>query len=865
MVNTIAHEFQSMSLQKGPHAQVPGGEDSSIIMQGYMMKKKSSPSLLHIITLKWVTRYFILYNDGKLVYFRDNDRKENLVCTNVASCKIERVRKTADMSDIVDSVNNSFYITVPESKGGKQKRILVVTNGPDDFKRWVRSFRKLKAKIVGGLDDSMGQSKVTPMEVKASSSEMEQNEHVTVDNENEGLTSSSQDKSLENNENNSSLTRKGASDVDIIQASVAKPMVGAAAIAAGVAVTDNEEDCMTSPQSRPEDLKPSGEFPYNEGFNLGEEKGGTKETEDISKPNLDEELVQENSILAEKQALGSAAAHDDQKMASYDKVENNGINDVEYRTLEGKMDDDPDEIGDTSGMNDGKSASKQVISSSAVERILKAPGSCGDGAGDGKTIRFSDIDDVIPIDTLRTNLGVGDSTQDMPPFKEVAVVTGNTAFAAAAVGNALAEAASDRSQNHETAIDPNEGVLFPDGCRGAKIFAFGDSLDQMADALDAEKVLFGILTTSQEAMMDDETFATTPSSKRNDVIVPFAIEFVGSKVKNFDAEKYGRHLRDINAFSKNHSKFETLQPIACKNIQMVKESISQILDELFEVHEDKVESEEETPEAMPDMNVSYKKISLSSSGITAYKNAIQNQESAEVPSGEEILACVRKNMGIPYNWVLFQPSQTKLIVENAGSGGVVELTRVLQSEYNDRILFGLARVSFIGKTFGSRQIWWALEWTGEHCTSVKMFGQLRDCGKAMHEMIGERSFTVTNLAANEMTLDAICERVKRSCDVTDFDLSVDSLKNAHVEEQKTIEAYFDKQLEKIRLRRLAEEARKRNEERLQRLRNRKAAREKMQPLLEKRKQHWAEISLPEILGDLGKSTMPGWVLFEVDV
>jgi len=145
MVNTIAHEFHNMSLQKGPHGQVPTNNDSSIVMQGHMMKKKSSPSLLQIITLKWVTRYFILYNDGKLVYFRDNDPKENLVCANVARCKIERVRKSADVSGMVDSVNNSFYITIPESKEGNQKRILVVTNGPDDFKRWVRSFKKTES------------------------------------------------------------------------------------------------------------------------------------------------------------------------------------------------------------------------------------------------------------------------------------------------------------------------------------------------------------------------------------------------------------------------------------------------------------------------------------------------------------------------------------------------------------------------------------------------------------------------------------------------------------------------------------------------------------------------------------------------
>eukprot|EP00569_Conticribra_weissflogii_P001068 CAMPEP_0171355964 /NCGR_PEP_ID=MMETSP0878-20121228/45486_1 /TAXON_ID=67004 /ORGANISM="Thalassiosira weissflogii, Strain CCMP1336" /LENGTH=838 /DNA_ID=CAMNT_0011861971 /DNA_START=95 /DNA_END=2608 /DNA_ORIENTATION=- len=838
-----------MSLQKGPHGQVPTNNDSSIVMQGHMMKKKSSPSLLQIITLKWVTRYFILYNDGKLVYFRDNDPKENLVCANVARCKIERVRKSADVSGMVDSVNNSFYITIPESKEGNQKRILVVTNGPDDFKRWVRSFKKLKAKIIGGVDDSVGQRKVTPTEATAADSVMEKVKHAVVGSENEGATSSSLDKNMENHEYNTTLILERASDLDTIQASDAKAAVRGAAVAAMAAVAGDsfKEDDTTGHDSPPD-------CSHNEEFTQGGEIGNSEESDGISEENSDGERFQKNSILSDKQTLGAVAAHNEQGMASYD---NKG---AELSVVEGNMDNNPVEIGDATGMNDSESAFKEIISSATLEGILKAPSSGGDGTDDGKTIRFSDTDDVIPINISKTQPSVGDFMQDMSPLKEVAIVAEGTTFAAAAVGTAMAAASSSTSQDHEKAMDLDAGVLFPCGCKGAKIFAFGDSFDQMAASLNADKVLFGLFTTSQEAMMEDETFATAPSSKRSDSIVPFAIEFVGSKVKNFVAENYGRHLRDISEFCRAHSKFETLQLIACKNSQMVKECISQILDELFEVQEDEVEAEviDETPEPMHDMNVSYKKISLSSSGITAYKNAIENQESTEVPTGAEILACVRKNMGVPYNWVLFQPSQTELIVENAGSGGVVELTRVLQSEYNDQILFGLARVSFIGKTFGSRQIWWALEWTGEHCTSVKMFGQLRDCGNAMHEMIGERSFTVTNLAASDMTLDAICERVKRSCDVTDFDLSVESLINAHVEEQKTIEAYFDKQLEKIRLRRMAEEARKRNEERLQRLRQRNAAREKMQPLLEKRKQCWSEMSLPDILADLGKSTMPGW-------
>ena len=129
----------------------PNSNDASIMMQGYMMKKKtSSPSLIQIITLKWVTRYFILHADGKLVYYRDSNLgKEELLCTNVADCNIERV-KTKDFDSRADYVNNSFYIAVPG--GGKTNCTLFVTHGPADFKRWIRSFREMNAGIVEDAD-----------------------------------------------------------------------------------------------------------------------------------------------------------------------------------------------------------------------------------------------------------------------------------------------------------------------------------------------------------------------------------------------------------------------------------------------------------------------------------------------------------------------------------------------------------------------------------------------------------------------------------------------------------------------------------------------------------------------------------------
>ena len=48
----------------------------------------------------------------------------------------------------------------------------------------------------------------------------------------------------------------------------------------------------------------------------------------------------------------------------------------------------------------------------------------------------------------------------------------------------------------------------------------------------------------------------------------------------------------------------------------------------------------------------------------------------------------------------------------------------------------------------------------------------------MANLIGDRSFV-----ASEMTPEMVVERVKRSCDVKDFDVTVETMKSGHVEEQ----------------------------------------------------------------------------------
>ena len=799
-----------------------------------MKKKTSSPSLIQIITLKWVTRYFILHADGKLVYYRDSNLgKEELLCTNVADCNIERVN-AADVDGRADYVNNSFYITAPG--GGKRKRNLLVTHGPEDFKRWIRQFRKMKAKMIGGVDRNVQEIEIAPKhstteiagsmtikevtkEEKAEESaipkeiELSAEEDITQDTgiftENQDQKEANDDISPQSLEVAPKIKADDVSDMSAVPNDDGKIMEDAAI----EIVPDAAKEIVTEKSLR---------------FSL------IDEVIPIEALELDTE---ENAQLGERGAVvGTTIALD----ALGSAVATKSIQEEEA----------------------SKKTKKQVATS---EGILFPPGRKADDAKESvteKSLRFSLVDEVIPIEALELDI------EENTSLDELGAVVGTTT-ALDALGSAVATKSiqeSEASQETKKQVATSEGILFPYGFKDAKIFAYGSTLDELADTMDSERVLFGVLKTSLEEMMDDETYSNTPHRKKNERLVAFSIEHEGAKVKQSEVEKYKVKSHEVKDFCKAHSKLEELHPVVWKDGKKAKEDISYLLEALeYDGEEDELEEDEREEDGPDKLYLDYKKISISSSGKTAYKSALDTHDPADIPNGADILLCVRKNMGIPYNWVLFKPSNTELIVEDAGSGGVVELTSILQREYDDRVLFGLARVSFVGPTFGSRQIWWALEWTGENCFSVKMIRQLRDCGKSMSKMIGERSFTVTNLSAEDMTLEAVCERVKRSCDVTDFDLSVKSLKRAHIEEQKAIREYYEKMEAKTRARKEVEEERLREEERQRRLRLRREKQENMVMMQQERKERWSKMPLPELLEDLGKDSRPGWVLFKVEV
>ena len=156
---------------------------------------------------------------------------------------------------------------------------------------------------------------------------------------------------------------------------------------------------------------------------------------------------------------------------------------------------------------------------------------------------------------------------------------------------------------------------------------------------------------------------------------------------------------------------------------------------------------------------------------------------------------------------------------------------------------------------GRRQFYAGIEWKGEDCFSVKMMKQFRECHDPMTKMIGDRSLTLSNISASEMTLELVVDRVKRSCNVTDFDVSLEAMKNAHEEEQEEIRKnYWDK---------LKEEEAKKEQERTSKLESRKEIIASRVDLRKQRREEWSKMDATELLLDLGKCEMSGWALFEM--
>ena len=781
----------------------------TLAMQGMMMKKKTStPSILRPLTLEWVTRHFFLYENGKMIYARDgasvNPDEMVLLCNNIADCRIDRA-KASDMGKKKSHVANSFYLSVPQDDDTEfaknhKKRTLLVTHGPDDFKKWIMAFRRLKA---------------------------------TINLDVEGHLDSSAAVSPAKSDIPKEVTSKGALDVSTLKMSDAK--FGDSAII--------DVDKLTSVEEK----------------HTNESRGS--EIAEISTHDIEKDEEQLAVHFSDKDEVisvpGSEKSGSEKEERPIVKKEKSVSFD---ESSMGEVIPDVDQLSESSGGSEKKGIVSFADVRIADTTVIDEPDVTFERKVSFRTVRES-------AETAKVI-----NEQEPEPEKKVSFRTVKEAVDNAELiddGPALEKKVSFRMEDDSdnvaedeipAAQDLDEGILFPAGCKNAKVFAYGDSLDELTSALPSGAVVYGIVTTSLEETMDDESYANATPQQSLSKLKAFSIEFLGETADPIKVEKFEQHLCEIIPYCKSSSNLNDLHPIRCGNGQKAIDEILSVL----QVIEDDNDEEEKVVSSASDpivLNFDYD----TSSGLTAYKYALKTYDHTDIPNGLQVLECVRQQMGVPYNWVLYQPSQTELIVEDAGSGGVIEMTKVLKNHYNDRVLFGLARVSFMGETFGRRQIWFALEWTGENCTSVKMIRQLRDSATKMNEFIGDRSFTMTNVSADDMSPDAVCSWVKRSCDVNDFTLSVDSMNSAHIEEQKVIREYYEKLAEKEAAIRSAKEARRKEQLRKERLWIRQETRENAEPLREERKQRWSKMNVPTILKDLGdRESLSGWVLLEID-
>ena len=939
-----------------------------------MMKKKTAtPFILRPITLEWVTRHFFLYEDGKMIYARDgasvNPDDMVLLCNNIANCDIDRVT-ASELGKKKNHVANSFYITVPRDDDTDfakrhKNRTLLVTHGPEDFKKWIMAFRRLKARVnVEVQEEDKALKATSPQSSSNMSVEKEKSLIPTEVSSNNAVEVSAlfmsdakfgdsavfDVKDLKEDDNVDKLETVNDGDdgeqsvhfsdkVDVIsipgsdkeERSVGKVVksVSFDHESMGEIIPDVDQMSEISGDgdsekkvvvSFSEDVKKKIAESDHDDSTAGLEKKVSFRTvkelidvDQLSDVSVDSERRGSVSFSEVKMQIAENEVIDDVETASTG-VEKR----VSFRTVKELIESDhvipdtdrlssanPDvdqlsQLSETSGDSErrGSVSFSEVKMQIAETEVID---DVGHPIGLEKKVSFRsvtvsiDSDEVIPdvdqlsqlSETSGSLSGVKMKIADTEANNDAESATGSekkvsfrtvkeSIDSAEVLGEIVAlekQVSFNLEQEDEIveedippkAGDPQDGtfkeeiIAHPyECCKGAKIFAYGDTLDELARALTTKSVLYGIVMTSLEDTMDDETFANASPQQSSSKLRAFSLEFMGDEADGFRAEKFEQHLSEIISFCKSQSSINDLHPIRCGNGEKARDEIVSVLQVIEDGSDDEGEKGANSSSSGV-KNFEYD----SSSGLTAYKYALETQDSADIPNGPQVLECVRQPMGVPYNWVLFRPSQTELIVEDAGSGGVIEMTEVLHKSYNDRVLFGLARVSFMGsqENVRRRQIWFALEWKGEYCTSVKMIRQYRDSATKMNEFIGERSFTMTNVLAADMTPESVCTWVKRSCVVNDFTLSVDSMNSAHLEEQNVIKEYYDREAAI----KSAKEMKRKEQIRNQRLLSRREARENAELQRKERKERWSKIDVPNILKELGENESPGWVLLEMDV
>jgi len=757
-----------------------GSED--IAMQGMMMKKKSKAGLLGS---KWVMRYFVLYQDGKLVYYHEkpeagaavnSKKKSEVLCNNIGECALDVV-KASDLAGRVDSVANSFYITGKGRGKGAVQRTLLVTNGPKDFKQWMLAFHNMKVEMLHGVGAGVNEDK------KNSPKKDEEIVPLQI-----SFNSPSHDGKTADATQQSSV--RFAADVDITK----------------------------------------------------ESKEDQDDAKSVTFSDYDDEIILE------------AVSGDDKSVTFSDR-------------------------------DDVISGTSVTFSDHDHEIILDAV------VGDDRSVTFSDRDDVIS-DRSVTFSDCGDEIiLDKVSCEEI-IVNGvswkdelSESHDAEGNANSVKEvdetaAAMETAEVRETHKEAEEKVAatkpsaaeakeqeLKKAAEKIKVFAYGGLYDEMTEALDRDKdkVLLGIITTSVEELLDDEAYMRTESKTYHSELTPISIQYSGPDAHYNEVDYYKNHSHEMESFCERLFNVDRLNPIVYSDKI---ETRNRMLNLLGEAHQD--EGYPEVTSDSPSSTVSQKAARFrtmrvaDTGGLTAYKHALNVQGADAVPDGLSLLRIVREPLGTPYNWVLFKPSKEELIIEDGGSGGVMELANVLHRDYNDQVLFGLARVSF-ANDFGLSQFWCALEWKGENASGVKALKSYTESLAPMADRIGDRSFTLSNSSAMDLSPQIVVDFVKKSCNKN---MTVQALEHAHEMEQKAIEEYWDKLEAKEKAKRdalNAEKLKREEDERKARLKIRASKLADAKDIRETRNKKWSKMNAPELLEDLGKRDLSGWVLLQVDL
>ena len=718
-----------------------------IAMHGMMMKKKSKANLLGN---KWVMRYFILYHDGKLVYYHDKpeldtangDKNSEVLCDNIGECTVDVV-KASDLAGHIDLIANSFYITGKGRGKVSMHRTLLVTNGPKEFKQWMLAFRKMKAEMLQGVD-----------------------------------------KQIEESEN--------------------------------IKSTSDKEEIV----------------PHQISFDAAGVNGIESKTTTVDK------------TASELVGVRFAA-------------------DVDITTKETKDEQE-----------DGKSVTFSIQDSEFIRDAVISEAISGDEKSvtfSDRSVTFSDRDDVISGDRSVTFSDYGDEiinddvsfdNDDSSIPSEIHHVDG------IATNDATASVLEEDKEVSEDKVYTNKTRASDEAMKAAeksKVFAYGDFYDEMTEALDENKILFGVIFTSVEEILDDEAYLKTEPRAHHSELTPICIKFTGRNAHFNGTNNHAYYLDRMESFSQKCCNLNRFNPIIFDDRIEARNRILNLLGqpkELTGVKPD-LASSTMSPKSKQLRPVTF----ADTGGLTAYKHALNVQGADGVPDGPELLKIVREPLGAPYNWVLFQPSEVGLIVEDAGSGGVMELAKIVHRDYNDQVLFGLSRVSFAGD-LGLRQFWCALEWKGESASGVKALKSYNECLAPMADLIGDRSFTLSNSSAMDLSPQIVVDFVKKSCNVEFLDVTVHALGKGHELEQKTIDEYWGKLEAKEKAKedaRNAEKLKQEVEKREASLKYRALQLAKTKQKRLTREKRWSKMNAKQLLENLMIGDISGWVLLQANI